>query len=270
MIIDSFLLSLFFSVCLAAEVWLYSHLDLSFLQRGRVVTVSQRVVGFVATVTAAIALIISFLILHRASPYLLQLFYIIFFTFSAALFIVLVVRLRPLLPRFILGILIAFILLIVTLIFPYSLLQNIFMAVSILWVGPIVFRRFSLSLPLFFIILVVFALIDTYNISIVTLPSLFSDESFAYNGLVTVGEYMLGIGDFFLGYLMVSAARHYLGRAPAYFLAALLPIPRFLIRIIIPILAGATFPYSLFMVPLSLTVFFMFRSRWANVPVRPK
>ncbi len=264
--IDSFFLSLFFGVCLAVEVWLYPHLDLSFLQRGRAVTVSKRVVVFAAAVIAAIALIVSLLILHRGSPYLLQLFYIIFFTFSAALFIVFVVRVHPLLPRFIMGILVACILLVGTLIFPYSLLQNIFMAASILWVGPIVFRRFSLSLPLFFIILVAFALIDTYNISIVTLPSLFSDESFVYNGIITVGEYMLGIGDFFLGYLMVSAARRYLGIYPAYLLVVLLPLPRFFIRIIIPMLAGVIFPYSLFMVPLSLIVFLVFRSRWINTP----
>ncbi|MBI2636685.1 MAG: hypothetical protein HYW81_00625 [Parcubacteria group bacterium] len=129
------------------------------------------------------------------------------------------------------------------------------MATSILWVGAVIFRRFDLHLKYFVLFILFFAIIDFINIYLLKTQTVFSDELFILNGLVTIGSFVLGIGDFFLGYLIVSAAKHHYTTWHALLLALLLPLPRFFIRVLIPELEGAEFPYSLFMVPITLFVY---------------
>lgn len=256
MILPSFFLSLFFSVFLFLEIWTFRRFNFDVLRVGREVSVSRQAMILASLGMAVICMVFSYLALTVAGPEFLQTFYIALFSVS---FLVLVFFLLPVVSRLryraLAALLISFLALWLVLEFPGEFLQNLFMAAALLWVGPFIFRRWRISLKFFLIFILAFTAFDVYNIYFSGQPTIFSDEFFFLNGLVKMGEFELGIGDFIFAYLSVAAALTYFRKSAAVSLAILLPLPRFFIRILFPGLAGAVFPYTIFMAPLVLLVF---------------
>ena len=125
-----------------------------------------------------------------------------------------------------------------------AILQNIIMALSLVWVGPLVFKKFELRPRYFLAVLLAFAAVDACNVYIGpgAKPAV-SDDGLLFNGLVASGSYLLGMGDFLLAGLAVCFVFKYLGRQRAVWLAVLLAAVRFLLRWLWPAYT-ADIPYA--------------------------
>ena len=218
-------------------------------------TISKKMTVAILAAAIFLSVSISSIVISKSSPELLQIFYIVLFVISLTMTLFFLLNLKRTYIRLLLSLSVSICLLYLLSVYPTSLTQNLFMSASILWVGIVVFKRFNVRLKYFIPFMLFFAIIDSINVYVLKTYTTFSDELFILNGLVAIGPFILGIGDFFLAYLIVSAARRYHTIWYALLLAVLLPLPRFFIRVLIPELEGAEFPYSIFMVPIALLVY---------------
>jgi len=255
MLTDSLLLSVFFGLFLIVEILLFPVFDFSFMSRGKILTISKKMTVAILAAAIFLSVSISSIVISKSSPELLQIFYIVLFVISLTMTLFFLLNLKRTYIRLLLSLSVSICLLYLLSVYPTSLTQNLFMSASILWVGIVVFKRFNVRLKYFIPFMLFFAIIDSINVYVLKTYTTFSDELFILNGLVAIGPFILGIGDFFLAYLIVSAARRYHTIWYALLLAVLLPLPRFFIRVLIPELEGAEFPYSIFMVPIALLVY---------------
>lgn len=258
---NSFLLSLFFLGALILELFYfkYIHLDFTFLKKGRELSLSRRNIILMMAAGFAVFYWAGYQMITGANVFSLQLFYGLIYACSSIITLFLVLPGEKPGLKLVWSTIISVLLLIAIYKIPIQLGQNIYMAVAMLWVAPIVFRQFKINKNLFFVIVIIGMIMDILFVWVLKGDSkiTFSDQYMVFNGLVTIGDYYLGIGDFLMGYLLVSAMGLYCSNKVALWLAVLLVLPRFLIRVIFPPLAGMVFPYYLFMVPIFFFVYFL-------------
>lgn len=134
---------------------------------------------------------------------------------------------------------------------PVAGLVNVFYAGSILWIGPVVFRRFKLPLRYFIIGLILFLLYDVLNILALDSGRAVMEETGRFSGLVAFDGNELGIGDFFIAYAMANAAQYYFRSVRlAWVLAILFALPLLLLKVV-PVFAGMIIPYTIFLIPVA-------------------
>lgn len=259
---DSLVLSIFFLCTLVAEIFYfkYARLDFAFLRRGEELRLNKNGIILFTLIVFAIFYWIGYQIIIGANILGLQLFYesIYFCSLTITLFLIFGGE-KPKL-KLALAVVLSALLSAIVYKTPFQLGQNIYMALALLWVAPVVFRQLKINKNLFFILVVVGMVADILCVWVLrggAAKVAFSDEYLSLNGLVTFGDYYLGIGDFLMGYLLVGALNFYNSGKVALLLAILLSLPRFLMRVVFPSLAGAVFPYYLFMVPIFFLAYFL-------------
>lgn len=258
---ESLLLSIFFFGALVAELlyFKYARLDFAFLKKGRQLSLSRRNIILIMAAGFVVFCWLGYQMITGANVFGLQLFYGLIYACSLIITLFLVLPGKKPWLRLAESVIISVLLLTVIYKIPVQLGQNIYMAAAVLWVAPIVFRQFKINKNLFFIIITIGMVMDILFVWVLKGDNkiTFSDQYMVFNGLVSVGEYYLGIGDFLMGYLLIGALSCYRSDRVALWLAVLLALPRFLIRVVFPSLAGMVFPYYLFMVPIFFLVYFL-------------
>ena len=82
-----------------------------------------------------------------------------------------------------------------------------------------------------------------------------TQETGKFSGLVTFDGNELGIGDFFIAYVMANAFQYFFrSQKLAWLLAALFALPLLLLTII-PLLSGAIIPYTIFLIPVAFVAY---------------
>ena len=105
--------------------------------------------------------------------------------------------------------------------------------------------------------LIIFLAIDVYNIYFYKPNVAFSDETLLLNGLIIFGNYLLGIGDFFLSYLAINAVQKDVSKRAAIILALVIAFARFFIRLLFPAYNG-DIAYSIIIVPGTLIAYMFY------------
>lgn len=266
--INSFLLSLFMFVFLLLSIFLFDKVDFNFLKTGREIKLNQRLFSIIVTAVILMSGMITWLVIYKGGPSTLQFFYILIFSggFFISLFLILAKLKHPL----ILSAIITSLILLIILWIQSQLLQNFFMAFSLLWVGPFVLKKLNLRLKYFLLFIIAFALIDIYNIYFTKIYSGFSDDELLLNGLIIFGDYLLGIGDFFLAYLVTSFVKKEASFSATIILALIISFTRFVFRLLSPDYSQ-DIPYSMVIVPATIIIYLTAHkniwSRKSNLPL---
>lgn len=258
--LDSFILSLFIFVFLWFAIRLYPKFSLDFLAKGKNIRLSNLAVALILITTASIVGGLTALFIYVSGPQLLQLFYIGLYTLSSLITLFFLFNLPKILWRSLAAITGSLLLLLVVLKIPSQFFQNLFMAGSLLCLGPVIFqklnfqslKKFKINFKLIIVILVAVAIIDIYNVYFSPSSGIYSDEGFFLNGLITFGKFSLGIGDFFLMYLIIGLTQKLWQTKPAVILAVFLAFARFFLRLLFPELSNVDIPYYLIIVPITL------------------
>jgi hypothetical protein len=258
-------LSLFFLVVLIASLLLYPKGDLSIFERGKHIIISRSAVVGIILGVIGFSGGMATLFLYTAGPTLLQGFYIALYTLLWAFGWFFFLPLSRLTRRIGLALLFAGLLLLIVTLFPGQLLQNIFMAGSLLWIGPIAVKKFRIPLRWMVLAFLIAGAIDAWNIfsngfgGSGGAKALFSDEQFFLNGLILFQTALLGIGDIVFGILAVSVTQKFFGFRPALALAFLIAIPRAFLRTVFPELQGVTLPFLAVLTPITLGFWLLLR-----------
>ena len=208
--------------------------------------------------------------IYLSGPQLLQLFYIVIFTLAWVIGLFFLLPVHRLSLRLALSCFISLGLLAGVEFFSNGIWQNLFMALSLVWAGPVLVRKFHIQVRWASVVLLFCMLVDIYNILFATggsSPS-FSDETFFVNGAIVFHSALLGIGDFFLALLVVAFTQKKFGPRAALVLAFFIAVPRVVIRPLFNQLEGVTIPYYILIVPATL-FFWWLLSRTKNL-VRPE
>jgi len=263
---DALILAGFFLLCLLVQVGVYPHIDMTVGVRGKSIRVSNQVVISVLVGFFVLALGLAFSLTVDEGPSGLQQILIGLFTLSWLILLNHILRNVGTGVRLALSALLTSALVLLVFTYPHVLLQNVFMACALLWVGPVMFRRYRIRIRWFLLGLLILLIIDVVNIALV-----YSDETIMVtpgflSGIIVFGNSLLGIGDILLGYLIVSASLRYHGTGTAFLLALLIAIP-IVIREFITPLADVMLPYYAVMVPVTFAVYAL---RWwfARMPRR--
>lgn len=228
---DSLLLSVFVFAALAFVIHVYDKIDFGFLSKGHEIKLSSKSLIFIFSFVILLGVFGTWLILSDGGTDLLQYFYIA--TFAVGSFLSWILIFPKSRRNTLLGILVIAIFILLILTTQSQLLQNIFMAFSILWVGPAVFKKLKIRRTYFLIFLAIFLFIDIYNVYIAHPLVSSSEINFLLNGYVLFGNFALGIGDFFLAYLAINSVQKDTSKTAAIIVAfciafARLVLPAFL------------------------------------------
>ena len=275
--LDSFILSLFIFVFLWFAILLYPKFNLEFLAKGKNIRLSNLAVALILIATALIGGGLAALFIYVSGPQLLQFFYIILYTLSWLFTLFFLFKINKIIWRGLTALAGSLVLLLLVLKLPSQFFQNLFMVGSLLWLGPVIFqklsfqslKKFKINFKLIIVILVSVTIIDVYNIYFSPASGLYRDEGFFLNGMITFGNFSLGIGDFFLMFLIIGLTQKLWQTKPALILAFSLAFARFFFRLLLPGLNNVDIPYYLIIVPITLIFWLIFylinkRSREKN------
>lgn len=257
--LDSFILSVFIVIFLWFAILFYPKFNLDFLAKGKNIRLSNLTVGLIIIATALIGLTLAALFIYVSGPQLLQFFYLGLYTFSWLITYFFLFNFKKILWRAVFSFSASLILLLIVLKFSSQFYQNLFMAGSLIWLGPVIFqklnfsslKKFKINFKLIIVILFSVAIIDAYNIYLSPSSGVYSDAGFFLNGMITFGNFSSGIGDIFLMYLIIGLTQKLWRQKPALILAFLLAFARFFLRLI-PGLNNVVIPYYLIIVPITL------------------
>jgi hypothetical protein len=188
--LDSFLLSLFAFIFFLLSIWYFEKIDFTFLQKGKPLKLSVASLGLIFFMVIAVVGFITWFLVSKGAQNSLKNFYIVIYTLGFLLTWLLVLPKRKfwiILPILITGIFLTGILK-----YRSQLLQNIYMAASILWVGASVFKKLNLKLKYFLLLIVVWMAIDVYNIYFYKPHLLFSDQTLLLNGVDSIRRLFIG------------------------------------------------------------------------------
>ncbi|MBU1890196.1 hypothetical protein KJ782_01755 [Patescibacteria group bacterium] len=186
-----------------------------------------------------------------------NLFIALIFTFSWITNLFYLFRFENSLTRLVVSFILTDILLLLVMAFPNQLLQNIYMAASLLWVGPVLLRRLKIRIELFITFIFLFMAYDIVSVLYTTPVELTESTEVVLNGLIQFQGQILGVGDFLLAFLMINAAQHFFGKIPALLIAIWTPLPLLLLRFVFPEMIGLILPYTLFIVPPALLIYYI-------------
>lgn len=250
--LDSFLLSVFMFVFCILALWVFAKADFEFLKQGPQLRLSYLSVIAIVVTVVGLSAAGSWYALTQANQSVLQGFYIIFFSLGFLLsWIIIFPKSKIWLP---IGCLVTGSFLFAIFASHSQLLQNIFMACSALWIGPVVFKRLHLKFRYFIAGIILFLVIDIYNVYFTHSSVAFSDDTLLLNGLIVFGSWLLGIGDFFLAYLTVNAVQKDMSKTTAVVLSAVIAFARFFIRLFFPHY-NHDIPYFLIITPATLVAY---------------
>ena len=265
--LNSFFLSLFFFAFLIISILAYRRFDPKLLSIGSAIRLSRRTLVFFFLADILVAVGVGYLFIYHSNPVLLEYFYGVLYYLSAVIGCFLLIQQKSLKRRIIAALCLPIPFFALTILTRWQMLQNIVTAGSIIWVGIFLFKRFRIPQKCFIAGLIIATLIDAYNVWLAPASSgLFSDVSLLFNGNIVFGSASLGIGDFFLGYLIVAAFIYYRNVRQAIIIAFIIAFARFILRAIIPAFAGVAIPYYVIIVPLSLLALWLSRAKSPPAP----
>jgi hypothetical protein len=253
--IDSILLSIFTFIFFLIAIYYFEKVDFAFLKNGKEIQLSTVTLSLIFFSVIAFFGFATWFIISKGNKNILQTFYILLYTIG---FLLTLFLFSPKSKLWIfLTIIFTGIFLATILNYHVQFLQDIFMASSILWVGAAVFKKLDLKIRYFLVFLIIFMFIDIYNIYLYKPDSTFSDEALLLNGLILFGNYLLGIGDFFLSYLAINAVQKDISKNAAIILSLIIAFSRFFIRLILPQFHGEI-PYSIIIAPATLIIYMLY------------
>lgn len=242
---------------LAAAIAMFPHFQTQLFREGKPIALPKIAAVFLLTGVALVFAAAAWWLFHSASRTLLELLFA--FVFGGGWVVNALYFLPPRVgqSRVALSLIIGVVLIGAVYAFPFSLARNLFTIGSLLWLGPMIFRRFSLPLRYFNLGLVLFTLFDIFAIYVVQSDEIIISQAkpLVLNGLIQVGGHLIGIGDFFIGYLIVNAAQHFFSQRLAWALAVWIPLPMVLLPWLWPSGLGQTFPYTMFITPVALAAY---------------
>ncbi|MFH1171784.1 MAG: hypothetical protein V1778_04580 [bacterium] len=251
-----FLLAFFFFLALASVIVLYRHFHVDVFREGKPLKIPARLIAILLTAVAVGFSLLAIWILRSASARALDLFFAITFSIGWAVNALFLLPRQIGRTRLLVGVATGVAVFALTWTFSSVLLRNLFFAGSILWIGPVIFRRFHLPFRYFLFGLVAFGVYDAMNVFLLSNAGTVVTNVGRFTGLITFGGNELGIGDFFLGYCIVNGAQQYCSsRTLPWILATWSPLPMLLLRWIVPASSGHAYPYSVFLVPVALILF---------------
>ncbi|MFA6908840.1 MAG: hypothetical protein WC289_03045 [Patescibacteria group bacterium] len=255
---SSFLLSCFFFIFLLLSIEAYRRLDLSFLSTGRKIIVSRRAMMLFIGIDVAVAVGIGYLFIYHSGPVLLEYFYGVLFYLSTVIGCLLFVPIQNVKKRIWAAVVIPAPFFVLGIFTHWQWMQNVLMAISVVWVGAFIFRKFTVSRMWFSVALLAAMAVDAYNVFVATAPSeLFSDAQLLFNGDIIFGSAILGIGDFFLASLIVAGVYKQFGWKRALMVAVCIAFARIVLRLLIPSLEGLVIPYYIVIVPIALVALWL-------------
>jgi len=248
---DSLFLSLFAFIFFLFSIYTFEKVNFQFLEKGKQFNLSRLCLIFIISAVILVVTIATWILLNQASEIILQYFYPSIFTvsffFSCLLF----------LPKTkfwaFLDFLMTFIFLGVIFKFHFQILENIFLAFANLWVAPVVLKKLNIKTKYLLIFIIFFLLYDIINIYFIK-PDFTVFDSFILGGSIVFGGSLLGIGDFFLAYLVINAARKDISKKIAVMLAFFIAFASLFIYFLSPDYSG-NFPYSMIITPAVLIVY---------------
>ncbi|MBV9349656.1 MAG: hypothetical protein JO026_02795 [Patescibacteria group bacterium] len=231
--VDSFLLSAFAFLFFLFAILVYRQVDFAFLKQGEDIRLSKNVFLFIVLITITVFGTATWFIMSFSGPFVLQTFYICLFAAGTMLSMYLLFPKR--FGWYVANIGIISLTVPAILVYHSQLLENIFMAFSLLWVGPVIFKKFRLTSGYVLAGMSLFSLINIYDVYLASPSSpAFGDETLLLNGLISFGNVALGMGDFFLAYIAVNAVQKHVSMRTAVALAFFIAFARFCIRGLFP------------------------------------
>lgn len=214
----------FFLIALIIQIELFSRFHFDFLRHGKDIKVSPYIVGLLSGIAVGGAGFVTYTFLTARSHSILEYFYLLFFTLNWFITICFLIQVNRLYHRFLISISVALILTALMLQLQSNLLQSIYIAGSLLWVGPMIFQRFKIQSGYFILFLLSFSILDIVNVYVIN-PGVTSTGQglitstpvSVIGGYVTFGTFMIGMGDFVLSFVAVSWIKRYKGISAAFF-----------------------------------------------------
>lgn len=257
------MLAVFLFIMLSLSILLYDKYSFVFLSIKKSAALRQPLTWLTVVIIGILAVAAATFALRHAEENTYSTFIILLLLVSWAANIFYLLPLSRLPARLSFSLLGATGIVLVALWFPSQHYFNIVTAGSILWVGPILFRRIKLSLRIFILLAIAFTAYDAVNIWVLPELTFESDPSPLLNGLVGFDGQILGVGDFLLGYLLVGAGRHFFSRSIAWLCAVWIPLPLLFIQWLSAVESHVIYPYTVFVVPVVLIIFVIAKRRSA-------
>lgn len=247
-------LTFFFFIFLVVQIMTFQLFEFSFLENGNQIRISTK--NFLLIVLGIFILVgsITFFILNSNMIASLLFLYTLMFLFSTFLTFFLTLKIESPLKKSLAAVTISSIIVSLVLLFPVGILKNILIAGSLLWVAPVLLKKFKIKKPHLFAFMFLFMLFDIYNVYYLTPQTSPSYNYFTLNGYIEFGRLALGMGDFFLGYLAVSLLYLEKGYLKATILALLISLPLLAIGFLS---LKHEFPYTIFIVIPALLIYFL-------------
>lgn len=228
-------------------------LDFDFLEFGRQQKVHPVVLMAMILVTI-VCVWFGYQIISGNNLHNLQVFYAGLFGGALAISLMLFIRIKHLGWRISLALFWSSVLVFVAWKFNNDLVDAIIMASALLWIGPAVTKLWRLPIGVHLGVLFTFMLIDVNNIlNISGSEGVLSDAALRFNGIITFGDYSLGIGDFFIGYWAMTVIAQNKSWAIIALAAFLISFTRWFLRLSLQ-LDGIVLPYTVVIVPVTLLV----------------
>ncbi len=186
--------------------------------------------GLVLSISALFAAASFIIVYFGTAPWLQILYYLLFL--SGIFLNAIVLSDKPIVRRLLLVGGLGICLLFFTTTSPWS--QNLLMAISLLWVGPSLVQRLRISTPYLLVAIGLGALADIYSVCLSRVTPAFDDSALFLNGIISVGDYSIGLGDFAFASLVVALLVRERNIGAAWLAAVLIAFVRFGLRIIFP------------------------------------
>jgi hypothetical protein len=254
-------LALFFFLSIGVAIACFPLFRMDLFQKGRPVNIRRWLLAVLLAVVAVGGALTTMSIVHSSSTVVLDRLFATVFSAGWALNALFLLPRGAGRLRLPLSVAVGAIALYFVWQWPSTTIHNIFYAGSILWVGPVLFRRFRLPLRFFVLGLALFLVYDVINILVLDTGTALSEATGRFSGLVIFGGNELGVGDFFVAYAMVNAAQYfYQSKKLAWLLGALFSLPLLALGAI-PALKGVALPYTVICIPVAVCAYVFIHRR---------